>query len=373
MKRVLVCPLDWGIGHATRCVPVIRILQEEGFEVIVAADKRPLEFLRREFPEIRFFRFPGVPIRYSKSNRMALRMLRLAPSLLQSIKEEHKILRYIVDQTNADLVISDNRYGCWHTKIPSIILTHQLNIQVPSRLRFLQRLLNRISNHFISKFDECWIPDFELHRGLASNLSHPAKLPPHAHYVGILSRFAGWSDPRVDLTPPVFELLVMLSGPEPQRTMLEERIIAQLLNITLRTAIVRGVPESDEEYVVDGRIHIFSHLETDRMKSLILSSELIICRSGYSSIMDLVTLGKRAIFIPTPGQTEQEWLAKYLVDRKIFFSMEQKNFDLLYAIEMSKNFPGMVMRNDFKTLKERISGLNDRNTKIETGSSLRSE
>jgi uncharacterized protein (TIGR00661 family) len=355
MKKVLVCPLDWGIGHATRCVPIIRILREEGFEVIIAADNRPLDFLLREFPGIRLFRFPGTRIRYPKSHRMALKMLRLAPSLLRGIWQEHKIIRHIVDQTGADLIISDNRYGCWCSGTSSIIITHQLNIQVPSRLKFLQHILNRISNHFIGKFDECWIPDFELHKGLASDLSHPAKLPAHAHYIGILSRFAGRVDPHMEMAHPDFEILVMLSGPEPQRTLLEERIIAQLLNVTLRTAIVRGVPETEEEYVVDGRIHIFSHLETERMKALILSAELIICRSGYSSIMDLVTLGKRAIFIPTPGQTEQECLAKYLMERKIYFSMEQKDFDLLYAIEMSKNFPGMVMRNNFKTLKERIT------------------
>lgn len=354
MKKVLVCPLDWGIGHASRCVPLIRILREEGFEVVVAADNRPLDFLRREFPDVRLFRFPGTPIRYPKSDRMALKMIRLAPKFLRGIRNEHIILKQIAEKTGADLIISDNRYGCWHPAIPSIIITHQLEIQVSSHFRFLNSIMHGISNRFIGKFRECWVPDFELHKGLASALSHPVKLPRNTHYIGILSRFSGYIDPRAEQAAPAFDLLVMLSGPEPQRTLLEERILAQLLNITLRTAIVRGVPETEEEYIVDGRIHVFSHLETERMKELILSSALVICRSGYSSIMDLVTLGKRAIFIPTPGQTEQEYLARNLMERKIFFSMEQKEFDLLYALEMSKNFPGMVMRNDYSVLKERI-------------------
>lgn len=355
MKKVLVCPLDWGIGHASRCVPVIRILRELGYEVIVAADKRPLDFLRREFPDVRMFRFPGTPVSYPRNSRMALRMLQLAPMLVRGIWKEHKMLKYIVEQTGAELVISDNRYGCWHPVIPSVIITHQLDIQVPSRLRFMKGILNGVSHYFIGKYRECWIPDFELHKGLASALSHPDKLPPRSNYIGILSRFSGGIDPILDQAPPAFDLLVMLSGPEPQRTLIEEKILFQLQNITLRTAIVRGIPETEEEYIIDGRIHLFSHLETERMKELILSSALVICRSGYSSIMDLVTLGKRAIFIPTPGQTEQEYLARNLMERKIFFSIEQEKFDLLYALEMSKNFPGMVMRNNYSVLKERIS------------------
>lgn len=363
MKKVLVCPLDWGIGHASRCVPLIRILREQGFEVIIAADQRPLDFLRREFPDIRLFRFPGTPIRYPKSNRMALRMLRLTPSLVRGIWKENRLLKKIVVQTGADLIISDNRYGCWHPNIQSVIMTHQLSIQVPSRLHLLRGILNSLSFYFIKKYDECWIPDFELHKGLAADLSHPELLPPNTHYIGVLSRFSDKIEPLPEQTIPVFDLLVMLSGPEPQRTMLEERILDQLTNITLRTAIVRGIPETEEEYIIDNRVHVFSHLETDKMKALILSSGLVICRSGYSSIMDLVTLGKRAIFIPTPGQTEQEYLARKLMERKIFFSMEQKNFDLLYALEMSKNFPGMLLQNDYSVLEERISRFASRQDK----------
>ena len=118
--------------------------------------------------------------------------------------------------------------------------------------------------------------------------------------------------------------------------------------------MVRGIPESDETYVLDQRIHVFSHLETRKMRQLITRSDLVICRSGYSSIMDIVTLGKRAIFIPTPGQTEQEYLARYLMEKKIYFSIKQQDFDLLYAIEMSKNYPGMIIQNDYAALIKRI-------------------
>ena len=354
-KMVLVCPMDWGIGHATRCVPVIKTLTGLGFGVVIAAGGRPLEFLKKEFPGIRAIEFPGTVVSYPENGWIALKMFRMLPGLLLGIWREHRTLKKIALQSGASLIISDNRFGCWHAAIPSVFMTHQLDIQVPQGLKFLRPLLKLINYWFISRYDECWIPDFELHRRLAGALSHPAKLPPGTHYIGILSRFSGRQDAVTEYADNGFDLMVMLSGPEPQRTILEEKILLQLVNINMQVAVVRGIPELDETYVLDGRIHVFSHLETGRMREFLSRSALVICRSGYSSIMDVVTLGKRAIFIPTPGQTEQEYLARYLMEKKIYFAVSQKDFDLLYAIEMSKNFPGMVIQNDYAILKNRIS------------------
>jgi uncharacterized protein (TIGR00661 family) len=352
--KALICPLDWGIGHATRCVPVIAKLQELGFEVVVAASGRPLEFIRKEFPEIPAIDFPGFGIRYSKNDQMVLKMLRQMPGLLYGIWHEHRVLKKIAAETGATLIISDNRFGCWHAGIPSVFITHQLNIHIPDRLRFLRKPLNAINYRLIRRYNACWIPDFEMHRGLAGSLSHPVKLPENAQYIGILSRFSKTADPYESFAAPGFDILVMLSGPEPQRTILEEKILRQLVSINLQVAMVRGMPESDDAYVLDGRIHIFAHLDSLKLGELIRRSAMVICRSGYSSIMDVVTLGKKAIFIPTPGQTEQEYLSHYLLEKKIYFSMAQENFDLLYALEMSKNFPGMVIRNDYKALNRCI-------------------
>jgi len=349
--------LDWGIGHATRCIPLIHRLQEAGLEVVIAAGGRPLDVLRREFPDLITVEFPGTRVRYPAGGSMVFAMLRMTPRMLMGIRLEHRKLREIAAAYRAGLIISDNRYGCWHPDIPSVFITHQLEIRVPARLKMLSGLLRAISRHYIKKYRECWIPDFELHRGLAGDLSHPAKLPHHAYFIGILSRFAGRRDPYREAPRPGFDILVMLSGPEPQRTILEEKILHQIVSIDMQVAMVRGMPESDEAYVLDGRIHVFSHLDGEKMEELINRSALVICRSGYSSIMDIVTLGKAAILIPTPGQTEQEYLARYLMEKKIYFSIDQENFDLLYALEMSKNFPGMVMRNDMKFLDSRIREL----------------
>jgi len=359
MKKVLLCPLDWGIGHATRCVPVIHKLREAGMEVVIATDNRPFAFLRKEFPDLRIIRFPGRKVRYPKGAGMVRKMILTAPAFLMSIIQEHRKLLKIVEETGADIVISDNRFGCWHPKKPSVFITHQLEIQIPSSMGFLQPLLRRIIHSYIRRYDECWIPDFEPHRGIAGNLSHPVKIPSNSYYIGILSRFSLKKMEIEDAGTPEYDLMVMLSGPEPQRTVLEEKIMNQLRNISLQAVIVRGVTESNDTSTVDGHIRIFSHLEPSLMQHLMKKAAMIVSRSGYSTIMDVITLGKPAIFIPTPGQTEQEYLARYLMDKKIFFSMPQKNFDLIYALELSKNFPGMVIRNDYKELSERIRHLEE--------------
>jgi uncharacterized protein (TIGR00661 family) len=355
-RTALVCPLDWGIGHATRCVPVIRHLSRMGFRVIVASDARPLEFLKREFPGLQFVLFPGTPITYTRDDKLARKMAILFPGILAGTLREHRTLRNIVADTGATLVISDNRFGCWHPKVPSVFITHQIEIRMPHGLTWLAPFVNKVNRWFISRYTECWIPDFEAHRGLAGSLSHPEKLPRSCYYIGSLSRFATSSATTTETEEPLYDLLVMLSGPEPQRTILEEKILGLLRNISLRVAMVRGMTESDEIVTKDG-VTIYAHLETREMKELINRSSLIITRSGYSSIMDLVTLGKQAVLIPTPGQTEQEYLARYLMEKKIYFSMDQQQFDLLYAIEMSKNFHGMIIINDHQALKERIGAL----------------
>ncbi|MDP4282288.1 MAG: glycosyltransferase [Bacteroidota bacterium] len=354
-KTVLICPLDWGIGHATRCVPVIRKFMEAGFHVVIAADGRPLSFLKREFPNCDFITFRGVKVTYSRSRWLLLKLCILSPRLLYGIFREHRDLRRILRETRAGIVVSDNRYGLWNRSVRTVFITHQINIQLPENIKFLQGFVNKVLLSFIRRFDECWIADFEMHQGLAGKLTHP--LPSslsNAYYIGTLSRFYNEKNQPDVSGPPQFELLVLLSGPEPQRTILEEKILSSLEESAFHSIVISGKTEEISEYVINERIWVFSHLETSRMKKVLKESGMVICRSGYSSIMDLVTVGKRAVLIPTPGQPEQEYLAHYLLEKKIFFSVPQKDFDLLYAIEMSKNYPGMVLRNDLKVLEERI-------------------
>ncbi|MCX6251424.1 MAG: glycosyltransferase [Bacteroidetes bacterium] len=357
MKTVLICPLDWGIGHATRCVPVIRKFTESGFKVIIAADGRPLDFLKREFPDIQTIHFPGTKITYQKDAFLFLRMLRIAPRFLHGISHEHRFLGNLLQKEHIDIIVSDNRYGLWTRKRHTILITHQCNIPIPFKNGLLTWFMNKLNHWLIRRFDECWIPDFELHQGLAGKLSHPPVPKTNSVYLGSLSRFSfDLPDPE-QVQIPLLDILVSLSGPEPQRTIFEKKILQQLKTTNLRGIVIRGLTEDDKSYDLTENIRVYSHLETPQLKSVMLNTGVIICRSGYSSIMDIVTVGKRAIFIPTPGQPEQEYLARNMMDKKIFFSMSQRTFDLFYALEMAKNFPGMVMQNDYQVLEEEIRKL----------------
>jgi UDP:flavonoid glycosyltransferase YjiC (YdhE family) len=353
MKKILVCPLDWGIGHASRCVPVIRLCLEQGFEVVIGADGRPLELLKKEFPSLHFIRFPGARITYFRKAPLALAGMLMAPKFLLGVWHERRFLAKLLRRNKFDAVISDNRYGMRNKKCRSVIILHQLNIILPEGLRFLSGFVNRTNRRFIRKFDECWIPDFELHGGLAGRLSHPAPADIPCTYIGALSRFS--DNPAADdEKTPVLDILVTLSGPEPQRTLFETKVFNQLGNSNLRGIIVRGLTESDATFDLTPNIRVYSHLPTERLQEVMQACRVVISRSGYSSLMDIVTAGKRAIFVPTPGQTEQEYLARFMMDKKIFFSMSQEEFDLVYAMEMVINYHGIRMQNDYQVLKEKI-------------------
>ncbi|OQX80049.1 MAG: hypothetical protein B6D61_02530, partial [Bacteroidetes bacterium 4484_249] len=308
--NILVCPLDWGIGHATRCVPVINELLIQNANVIIGADNRPLAFLKQEFPNLQFIKFSGYKFSYPEKGSMALKMALSAPNFLFEIKKENKVLDKLIDKYNIDAVISDNRFGLYTKRIPCVFMTHQIMIKSSSGLKFLEPLLYRINKSFISKYSECWIPDFADELNLSGDLAHKKPLPRNSFYIGPLSRFKNSISENLRNKKTkgfAYDFLVMLSGPEPQRTILEKRITKQLDKSELKGAIVSGKPETDEKHTLNENTEVYSHLETSKLKQLIIDSEIIISRPGYSTIMDLAVLGKKAIFIPTPGQTEQEY------------------------------------------------------------------
>ena len=356
-KNILLCPLNWGIGHATRCVPIINKLIENNFNVIIGADKRPLEFLKKEFPELQYIVFPGYNLNYPEKGSMAFKMFLSAPIILFSFIREHKILKKIIKKNKIDAVISDNRYGLWNKQIPCIIMTHQILVKTPDNIKLFKKILFKINKFYINNYDELWIPDFEGEINLSGDLSHKYKISKATYFIEPLSRFNEYKS-KVDISEkPCYDVLVMLSGPEPQRTILEENILKQLKETKLKGVVVRGITEKSEHYNFTENIKVFSHLESDELINYILRSKIIICRPGYSSIMDLTALGKKAIFIPTPGQTEQEYLAQRFLNKKIFYSVKQKYFNLLNAIEKSEEYSGFLLKFDSTQLDKRIAHL----------------
>lgn len=302
-------------------------------------------------------RFPGVRIDYPEGSGMVLTMAGQMPKLISGIRNEHLFLRKLVRDTGAALVISENRYGCWHPAVKSVFITHQLDIQVPGYLGWGSALFRSLVNSFIRKYDECWIPDYRQDGGLAGSLSHPRVLPGNCHYIGTLSRFSGqgnYSGPLPCLVPDIF---VLLSGPEPQRSLLESLVVNQIMQSPYSAVIAGGRPESEEPAIAEGRIMIFPHLNSALTMFYLQNSGHIICRSGYSTLMDLACLGRTAILIPTLGQTEQEYLAASLNAKKIHYSVAQNDFRLKEAMELSSGYTGIVLRNDPDKVRERIRNL----------------
>jgi uncharacterized protein (TIGR00661 family) len=345
-KRILVCPLDWGLGHATRCIPIIKKLLEKNAEVLVAADGRPLELLKQEFPKLQFTTLKGYGIKYPSSGSMALSMFLSIPKILNGIRKENREIERIIREHKIDVVISDNRYGCYNRNIKSIFITHQLMVKSP----FAEKLIHNIISSYIRKYDECWIPDVRGNENLSADLSHKYPLLPNTFFIGPLSRFSGKT-----ISSPEYDLMAIVSGPEPQRSIFERLVSEQIYRNNLRALIVFGIPEGNKKTEKKGNVTMINHLNTDEMEKAIRSSGIIISRSGYSTVMDLCLLEKKAIFIPTPGQTEQEYLADHFMKKRIAYSQKQMHFDLKTALKESESYPGFKKISEGSHLEERIN------------------
>ncbi len=328
-KRILIAPLDWGLGHATRCIPLIRHIESLGHTAIIAAEGRPLVVLQCEFPNREFIEFVGYQISYPKGGGMAWKMGVAAPRIMKRIAAEHHELNAIITKHRIDAVISDNRFGLYTSKVPCVYITHQVMIKSP----FFEPLLYQLHMRYMNRYTEVWVPDYE-NNGLSGDLAHKYPLPRNAYFIGPLSRFKpGQSKTKRDI-------LVLISGPEPQRTRFELVVLEHLEKFEGSAMVVLGTPELNFEKSDKLRHRVVPHLPSDQMEIAIKESELVISRSGYSTIMDLSVLGKKAVFVPTPGQTEQEYLGHLFNNNRQHMLMLQRDFNLEEAWGNSENFSG---------------------------------
>jgi uncharacterized protein (TIGR00661 family) len=332
--RVLIAPLDWGLGHATRCIPLIRRFEQEGAEPWIGASGPQQTLLKMEFPHLSFVEIPNYNINYARSGKaLPWTMLRQLSSIRRSIRKEHHWLSSSAEKYKWDAIVSDNRFGLFHPSIPSVFITHQLAIK-SNRARWIDNLLRKKNYKYISRYRECWVPDNEGQSNLAGSLSHPTIKPPiPLKYIGWLSRFE--QRQAKDSPGPI---LIILSGPEPQRSILEEKILNEIAHYPAEAIIVRGLPGHTSMIPSTNMIRIYNHISTDEMNSFVEQASFIISRSGYSTIMDAAVLNKKCIFIPTPGQTEQIYLAQSLMEKGIAFFVPQENFSLTNAISAANNF-----------------------------------
>ncbi|MEO6329049.1 MAG: glycosyltransferase [Ginsengibacter sp.] len=350
-KRVLVSPLDWGLGHAVRCIPVITELLFHKCEVFIAAEGAAFFLLKTEFPKVNFLPLAGYRIRLSKyKSSLSWKIFIQLPKIMYTIYKEKQWLKKIIKEYKINAVISDNRVGLYNKKITSVYITHQLLIKTGNK--FTSKIAQFIHNYFIKKYDECWVPDFEKD-SLAGELSHPKVVPQNVKYIGALSRFD-----KKDHVKKKYDLLIVISGPEPQRTMFEKLLLNDLLFYNGKALLIRGLPGNSQtlEYKRTS-VEIVNHLSANKLCEAIQQADVIICRSGYTTIMDLVKLNKRAILVPTPGQAEQEYLGRYLTEKKMFLSTKQKPFNLIASLEQFSGFQTAIHLPDMKQYKLAIEKL----------------
>lgn len=344
-KKILVAPLNWGLGHATRCIPIINALILYNYTPIIASDGDALSLLQKEFPELKYYELPSYKITYSKNGKdLKLRMLLGAPNILKAITNEKTVVLKIIKEEGVSGIISDNRFGVRSSKVPSVYITHQLKV-LSGNTSFLTSLIHQ---KIIAKFDSCWIPDYNDNQSLAGVLSDLENSKMDIKYIGCLSRFSYKRLPKKQ------DLLVLLSGPEPQRTILEEKLFSELEKYDKKVLFVRGIISEEQQIKQVKKTRIINYMLKEELQTAINESELVLARSGFSTIMDMQKLKAKTFFIPTPGQFEQEYLAMYLDQKKIAPYTDQDNFKIEMLDEI-KNYNGFIKKRvpnklDFKTL-----------------------
>lgn len=327
-KKILVTPLNWGLGHAARCIPIIRQLVSRGHEVHIGTDGVALALLKEEFPDLNFTALPGYGIHYKGKNLIRSLFLQI-PSMMKAIKKEKSHVKQYVKEQGIDIIISDNRFGCRSKNTENIFITHQLKILLSNDA--LTMSASAANKYMIEKFDQVWVPDSPPPNNLSGVMSDRSGFK-KLSYLGPLSRFTS------EKVKSVRDFIVILSGPEPARTNLEDIIIEQAVFLPYRFLIVRGLPGEDiKPLSLPENIESVNYLTAIDLNKAINESKRVISRTGYTTVMDLAALNKKGILIPTPGQPEQEYLGEELSKKGRFIISSQADLDLETLTRQSLN------------------------------------
>ncbi len=347
---VLVAPLDWGMGHASRCIPIINQLLANNCRVWLAGEGDTLRLLQEEFPYLPTVALPGYRVHYQQDGgHFSRNLFRQLPTLLAAVRNERRWLKRFLEKCPVDIVISDNRFGLYTSKAATVFITHQLSIRTGLG-KWMDTIVRSINYRFIKRFDTCWIPDYANRDSLAGELSHPPSVPGNCRYIGALSRLEKKrSDKRYDL-------LIVLSGPEPTRTAFENKLLENLAAYQGKALLVRGTTLRAPIPAVSN-IEVADLLTTTALNEALNAADMVICRSGYTSVMDLIKLAKKAVLVPTPGQPEQEYLARRLHEHKIFYSVTEKNFRLDHVMSEAMLFPYRLEQNIPELYKQCVDDL----------------
>jgi len=322
-------------------IPLAKRLREMNNNIFIGSGDQHLSLFQNEFSDLTYISFPGFRPGYSRFLPPYLSILLKTPLLLYHIIREHLMLKEIIRKHDIDVVISDNRFGLWNRNVMTVYVTHMPLIPLPKPLRFLEFIGISLHRNIIKKYSLCFIPDLPGELNVSGRLSHGIKLPDNVRYIGILSRFEALLSSTSK--NPAKYATVILSGPEPQREILRQKIIARFKNEDFKTLILEGKPGKKIERVISGNVTFYNHLATQEMKDLITGSNLVLTRSGYTTIMELISLKCSALLIPTPGQTEQEYLAEYLSEKGWFSAITQSEIDTTITFPVkTKIIPGEI-------------------------------
>ncbi|SFE34723.1 glycosyltransferase [Flavobacterium xueshanense] len=330
-KTILVAPLNWGLGHATRCIPIIKALSENNYIPIIASDGIALALLKKEFPNIQTLELPSYQIEYAKKGQnFKWKLLKNSLRTLKAVRQEKKIIENWIEKYAIDGIISDNRLGVFGRKVPSVYITHQLNVLTGNTTW----ITSKIHQYVINKYTECWVPDHPGNLNLTGKLGHIDSVNTKIKYIGPVSRL------QKKLLPKKYDLLVILSGPEPQRGLLENHLKKEIVRFEGNVIFIEGNVESEQKIVVKENVTYYNFMNSTALEQAFNESEMVLCRSGYTTIMDLAILRKKAFFIPTPGQYEQEYLAKKLKKEGLAPYSNQNDFRM-ENIEEIQDYKGL--------------------------------
>ena len=304
--KIIVAPLNWGLGHATRSIPIIQQLIDAGKEVVIASDGEALELLKREFPSLPAYHLPGYNVRYTSKNLWGI-LFKNSTNVMSAIRKEKAAARAIVQETGADMIISDSRFGFRVSGIPSVIISHQLSPIADDFL--LHKIINWGNSYLLNLFNKCWVPDDNL-QTLSGKLSEP-NLIKKVEYIGPLSRLE-----KVEKSNMAYDISIILSGPEPARSDLESKLASKANRSRKKICFVRGTVAPETRTIFSKHVTVVDLADSAQISAILSSSKQVISRSGYTSIMDYAKMGISAYLIPTPGQSEQVYLAEYHAQTK---------------------------------------------------------
>jgi uncharacterized protein (TIGR00661 family) len=342
-KTILIAPLNWGLGHATRCIPIIKALQDNNYIPIIASDGIALDLLRKEFPYAQFLKLPSYQIEYAKNGKnFKWKLLKNTPKMIRAIWTEKKKVAKWIEKYSIDGIISDNRLGVFSNKIPSVYMTHQLNVLTGNTTW----ITSKLHQYIIRKYDACWVPDLAETPNFTGKLGHVDATNLKLKHIGPLSRM------QKKETPIIYDLMILLSGPEPQRSLLEEKLKTEILKYSGKIVFVKGLIEKHQKKEQIDHVTYYNFMSTRQLEQTFNESDTVLCRSGYTSIMDLAKLRKKAFFIPTPGQFEQEYLAKKLKNEGLVPYAVQDDFKIenLAEIDFYKGLPKLDQPLDWETV-----------------------